>query len=149
RLQAATLSEDAIETLRSTLDDDPSRNSAVVLLSQLYEKEGLDEELAKLLGSQIELARDRKDAVSELALTVRLGDIYESRLGDVGRAIETYQAVLERDPSHKGALESLARLFESKGELESASEALEKLLALAQGRRAVDLALRLSEVFVK
>src|SRR5262249_7223845 len=87
--------------------------------------------------------------VSELALRVRLGDIYESRLGDVGRAIETYQAVLERDPSHKGALESLARLFESKGELESASEALEKLLALAQGRRAVDLALRLSEVFVK
>jgi tetratricopeptide (TPR) repeat protein len=149
RLQAATSNEDAIETLRGVLDDDPTEHDSVVLLSQLYEKEGLDEELAQLLGSQIELAQERKDAASELSLMVRLGDIYESRLGDVGKAIETYQAVLERDPSHKGALESLARLFESKGELRSASDALEKLLGLAEGRRAVDLALRLSDVFVR
>src|SRR5439155_25298877 len=113
RLQAATSNEDAIETLRSILDDDPSESAAVVLLSQLYEKEGLDEELAQLLSSQIELAKERKDAAAELSLTVRLGDIYESRLGDVGKAIETYQAVLEREPGHKGALESLARLFEA------------------------------------
>ena len=60
RLQAATSNEDAIETLRSVLDDDPTEHDSVVLLSQLYEKEGLDEELAQLLGSQIELARERK-----------------------------------------------------------------------------------------
>src|SRR5439155_15394007 len=69
--------------------------------------------------------------------------------GDVGKAIETYQAVLEREPGHKGALESLARLFEAKGELRSASEALEKLLDLAQGSGAVELAIRLADVFAR
>src|SRR5207302_2065002 len=79
RLQSATSSEDAIETLRSVLLDDPTEAAAVVHLSQLYEKEGLDEELAGLLSSQIDLAKERRDAATELTLTVRLGDIYESR----------------------------------------------------------------------
>src|SRR5262249_8289434 len=39
RLQAATSNEDAIDTLRSILDDDPTEPSAVLMLSQLYEKE--------------------------------------------------------------------------------------------------------------
>ena len=78
---------------------------------------------------------------------MRLGDIYESRLGDVGKAIETYQAVLARDPGHRGALESLARLYEGKGDLKSSSEALEKLLELSQGDEAVSLALRLADVY--
>jgi tetratricopeptide (TPR) repeat protein len=149
RLQAAGSNEDAIETLRSVLEDDPTESEAVALLSHLYEKEGLDEELAQLLSSQIDLAKERKDGAAELSLTVRLGDIYESRLGDVGKAIETYEAVLDREPAHKGALESLARLFEAKGELKSASEALEKLLSLAQGSEAVALAIRLADVFVR
>ena len=51
-LQAATSSEDAIETLRSVLDEDPSQAQAVVLLSQLYEKAGQDEELAEFLSSK-------------------------------------------------------------------------------------------------
>jgi len=149
RLQAATSSEDSIETLRSILEEDLTETESVVLLSQLYEKEGLDEELAELLHSQIELAKERKDSASELALTVRLGDIYETRLGDVSKAIETYQAVLARDPSHRGALESLSRLFDAKGELRNAAEALEKLLLLSQGRDAVNLAIRLADVFTK
>src|SRR5262249_10742736 len=74
---------------------------------------------------------------------------YESRLGDVGRAIDTYQAVLDRSPTHRGALESLARLFESKGELPRAAEALEKLLQQSTGQDAVKLAIRLSELFPK
>src|SRR6185295_5729036 len=108
---------------------------------------GLDEELASLLSSQIERAKERGDSAAELALMVRLGDIYESRLGDVGKSIEAYQAVLDRDAGHQGALLSLARLFEGKGELKSASEALERLLDLSQGQSAVDLSIRLADVF--
>jgi len=57
--------------------------------------------------------------------------------------------VLARDPAHRGALESLARLYEGKGDLKSSSDALEKLLGLSQGNEAVDLSLRLSDVFFK
>jgi tetratricopeptide (TPR) repeat protein len=149
RLQAGTSTDDAVDTLKSVLDEDPTAADAVLLLSTLYEKAGRDEDLATLLDSQIELARDRGDSEAELSLTVRLGDVYESRLGDVARAIETYQAVLERAPSHPSALESLARLYESKGELARAAEALEKLLVLAQGQNAVTLALRLADLYAK
>ncbi|HKQ71040.1 MAG TPA: tetratricopeptide repeat protein, partial [Polyangiaceae bacterium] len=149
RLTAKTSTEDAIETLRSILDEQPTEADAVVLLSQLYEKGGRDEELADLLNAQIERAKEHQDSARELALTVRLGDIYESRLGDVGKAIETYQAVLDRDGTHKGALESLARLYEAKGDVKNASATLEKLLALSDGTTAVTLAVRLADAFAK
>src|SRR6185295_2118343 len=102
-----------------------------------------------LLTSQIELAKGRGDSSAELAFTVRLGEVFESRLGNAAKAIETYEAVLARDPGHRGALEALARLFEKKGELARAAEALEKLLGMSSGADAVATALRLSDVFAK
>jgi tetratricopeptide (TPR) repeat protein len=67
----------------------------------------------------------------------------------VGKAIETYQAVLEREPSHRAALESLARLFEAKADLQGAADALDKLLGLSQGSEAIDLSVRLADVFTR
>jgi tetratricopeptide (TPR) repeat protein len=75
--------------------------------------------------------------------------VYESRLGDRARAIDTYRAVLERDPSHRGALECLARLYQSESRLADAAEVLDKLLGMSTGKDAVDLAVRLSEIHDK
>jgi tetratricopeptide (TPR) repeat protein len=149
RLQAVTSADDAIETLRSVLDEESGDKDAVLLLSQLYEKAGRDEDLAELLRSQIDFAEERKDPKAALALTVRLGEIYESRLGDAGKAIETYQAVLERDVVHRGALEALARLFEARSDARGASEMLERLLVQSHGKDAVGISLRLADVFTK
>jgi tetratricopeptide (TPR) repeat protein len=135
--------------LRSVLDEEAGDKDAVLLLSQLYEKAGRDEDLAELLRSQIDLAEERKDPKAALALTVRLGEIYESRLGDAGKAIETYQAVLERDTVHRGALEALARLFEARSDARGASEMLERLLVQSHGQEAVGISLRLADVFTK
>jgi tetratricopeptide (TPR) repeat protein len=147
--EAFDAASDAIETLRAVLDDEPGQADAVVFLSQLYEKTKRDEELADLLSSQIELAKSRGDSAAELAFTVRLGEVLESRLGNAQKAIETYQAVLERDASHAGALEALARLFEKKGEQAKAADVLEKLLALSTGDKAVATAMRLADVYQK
>jgi tetratricopeptide (TPR) repeat protein len=117
-----------------------------VFLSELYEKTQRDEELAELLSSQIDAARSRGDAHAELRFQVRLGEIYETRLNDRARAIETYQSVLERDPGHRGALECVARLSASEGKLEQAAGALDKLLATSNGAEAVRLALSLADV---
>jgi tetratricopeptide (TPR) repeat protein len=136
----------AIDLVRAVLEDDPGRADAVVVLSELYEKTQRDEELAELLSSQIDAARARGDAQAELRFQVRLGEIYETRLNDRGRAIETYQSVLERDPGHRGALECVARLSASEGKLEQAASALDKLLATSNGAEAVRLALSLADV---
>jgi tetratricopeptide (TPR) repeat protein len=153
KLQAASskkgAKEDAIDTLRSILEEDPANHDTVLALSQLYETTGRDEDLAALLDSQIALAKGRNDTSAELSLTVRLGEIYESRLGNTVKAIETYEAVLDREPQHTQALEALGRLFESKGELAKAGAALEKLLGVSEGADAIALVIRLADIFLQ
>ena len=83
--------DDAIETLRAILDEDPAHSEAVLILSQLYEKNGRDAELAELLKAQLDAARDRGDVAGELALLVRLGEVQEGRLHDATAAQETYE----------------------------------------------------------
>ena len=140
---------EAVYVLRRVLEEQPGQPDAVVLLSQLYEKSGSDAELAELLDNQIALAKERGDSAAELTFTVRLGGVYESRLNDTAKAISTYEQVLERDRSHRGALESLGRLFESRGDFDKAAATLEKLLGLLAGDAAVALALRLAALYAK
>jgi tetratricopeptide (TPR) repeat protein len=145
KLDAVT---EATEHLRAVLDEDAGNEKATLLLSQLLEKTGRDQELAELLTSQIDLAAEQKDVSKELTFRVRLGEVYETRLNDVAKAIETYQAVTERDAGHKGALLALARLFEQKGDKDGAAEVLEKYLVGATGEEAVKTALRLADLYV-
>jgi tetratricopeptide (TPR) repeat protein len=137
--------EDAMESLRAVLDEDASHADAVLALSQLYEKTGRDAELADLLKTQLDGARDRGDTQSELTLLVRLGEVQERRLGDVTAAQETYERVLERDGTHLGALEAVARMSETRADWERAAGALSKLVDLSSDSLGVAYALRLAE----
>src|SRR5262249_1947056 len=116
---------EATDHLRAVLDEDPSNEQATKLLAQLLEKTGRDQDLADLFNSQIELAKERGDVPSELSYSVRLGEVYETRLSDVPKAIDTYKAVLERDSKQEGALRALARLYEQKGQKAEAAKMLE------------------------
>jgi tetratricopeptide (TPR) repeat protein len=138
---------EAMEHLRAILDEERTHEKATLLLSQLLEKTGRDDELADLLNSQIELAKERADLPAELVYSVRLGEVFETRLNNIAKAIETYKAVLERDAKHKGALLSLARLHEKKGEKAEAAKALETILGEASGEEAVSTALRLADLY--
>ena len=136
--------DDAIETLRGVLDEDPTHAEAVLRLSHLYEQTGRDAELADLLKGQLDAARDRGDVDGELALLVRLGDLQEGRLGDVTAAQETYEQVLTRDPAHRGGLEAVARISEKRADWERAAEVLARLVEQATDSTGVAWALRLT-----
>ena len=136
----------AVELLRIVLDDDAGNGDAVVTLSELYEKAHRDEELAELLSAQIEGARQRGDTQAELRFQVRLGEIYDTRIQDRTKAIATYQTVLERDGSHRGALEALARLHQAGNELAAAASVLDRLIAVSTGDEAVRLCGTLADV---
>src|SRR5262249_12395560 len=80
RLMAASICIDkldavteATEHLRAVLDEDKGNEQATLLLSTLLEKSGRDQELAELLLSQIDLAKDQGALDKELAFRVRLG----------------------------------------------------------------------------
>ncbi len=140
---------DAAETLRAILDEEPAHEGAVIALSNLLEKTGQDEELADLFNSQMDRARDRGDSAAELALSVRLAETYESRLKDTPRALAAYEAVLERDPAHRRALEAVARLSEGRGAWDRAASALAKLVELGNGLDGVADAMRLASARVQ
>jgi tetratricopeptide (TPR) repeat protein len=146
RLQANKFDspEDAIDTLRAVIDEEPGRTDAVAAISALYEKTGKDAELADLLKTQLEGAVDRGDVASELELLVRLGEMYEGRLGDVSAAQESYERVLARDSSHRGALDAIARMSESRSTWDRAAAALEQLVELSTNGAGVAYALRLA-----
>jgi tetratricopeptide (TPR) repeat protein len=137
--------DDAIETLRGVLDEDPTHAEAVLRLSRLYEQTGRDAELADLLKSQLDAARDRRDVDAELALLVRLGELQEGRLGDVTAAQETYEQVLTRDPEHRSGLEAVARMSEKRADWERAAEVLGKIVQQSTDATGVAWALRLAE----
>src|SRR5262249_38816059 len=149
KLDAVT---EATEHLRAVLEEDQGNEKATLLLSTLLEKTGRDQELADLLSSQIDLASGQGALDKELAFRVRLGEVYESRLNDVAKAIETYREVTARSPAHKGALLSLARLHEQRGEKKDAAQALETILGelVTTGsatQEAVHTALRLADLY--
>jgi tetratricopeptide (TPR) repeat protein len=137
--------DDAIETLRGVLDEDATHAQAVLTLSQLYEQTGRDAELADLLKAQLDASRERGDVGAELALLVRLGEVQERRLDDVTAAQETYEQVLERDATHRGALEAVARMSEKRADWERAADVLAKLVELSSDSKGVGWALRLAE----
>jgi tetratricopeptide (TPR) repeat protein len=153
RLEAAKVSDEleatseAIDQLRAVLDDDPAHREAALFLSRLFEKTGRDEDLARLLGGQIELAAGRADLPGELEYRVRLAEVQENRLGDLEKAAATFEAILARDANHKGALIALARIQEKRGEKADAAKYLERLLALETEDEAVATAKRLAALF--
>ncbi len=156
RMELAKLNQDrfglpdvAIDLLRGVLEEEPQRAEAVVALSQLYEANGRDEELAELLTQQIAAASGRGDVEAEKTFQVRLGEVYESRLGNKPKAIATYQAVLERDASHRGALEALARLHLASDQVPEAARALDRLLDATSGADAVKLSMELADLHQK
>jgi golgin subfamily B member 1 len=139
-------SGDATDTLRAILEESPDHEEAATLLGAIFEKGEKHADLAELKASLVERARAHGDAALELSRMVELGEILELRLKDERRALDTYDRILGREPHHRGALEAVARLAESREAWDKAEVALARLLETASGTNAVELALRLANV---
>ena len=75
---------DAAITLRAILDEEPGHLQAAATLADLLEKGGDFEELAALLGEQIEAAKERGDRAAEVAALLRQGRALRGAAGDAG-----------------------------------------------------------------
>jgi tetratricopeptide (TPR) repeat protein len=81
--------------------------------------------LAAELRVQLEL---KLPPAEKLAVLLELGGVLEVQLDDVDGALAAYQAALGIDGGHRGALDSLARLYERSGQLASARAVLQRVL---------------------
>src|SRR5690242_15226054 len=118
----------SIETYQAILDLDADELPAIQALDRLY---GQAERWYDLLGNlerQVELAESTGEMV---ALKYRIGHLWQTRLGDVARAIESYREALEMDPSHAETLAALDGLLHGKVEPVMAARVLEPIYETA------------------
>ncbi|HUJ57084.1 MAG TPA: hypothetical protein VLX92_01265, partial [Kofleriaceae bacterium] len=114
----------AIETYQGILDLDADELPAIQSLDRLY---GQAERWYDLLGNlerQVELSESSGETVG---LKYRIGHLWQLRLGDVARAIESYREALEMDPSHAETLHALDGLVHGKIEPVMAARVLEPI----------------------
>jgi cellulose synthase operon protein C len=82
----------------------PARDARVRLLTEAKDWKRLVDELSK----EAEASSDPKLAIAAL---LRAGEIWQTELGAAQKAIECFEAVLEKDPGHIDALLTLESLY--------------------------------------
>lgn len=90
----------------------PAADGRARLLTLAKEYKKLGEDLAREITSA-------KDPVVAMVALFRQGELYRDELNDPRRAIEAFEAVLSRDPSHLGALLALEPLYAEIGAWEA------------------------------
>ena len=114
----------AIETYQSILDLDADELPAIQSLDRLLGQAERWYDLLANLERQVELAETTGETV---ALKYRIGHLWQIRLGDTARAIESYREALEMDPSHAETLHALDGLVHGKVEPVMAARVLEPI----------------------
>jgi len=114
----------AIETYTAILDIDADELPAIQSLDRLYGQAERWYDLLANLERQVELAESTGETV---ALKYRIGHLWQLRLGDVARAIESYREALEIDPAHAETLHALDGLVKGKTEPVMAARVLEPI----------------------
>ncbi len=100
---------------------DPDHHAAFSALARLYAAAARWQELTEIYERAIGRAPHDDEAIMWL---FRLGAVREDRLSDPAGAMAAYERVLERDPSHFGALHALVRAATRAGEYARVVEAL-------------------------
>ncbi len=89
---------------------DPTDSEALDALEHHYDRSHDFEKLHGLLSTRVALSVDEQQII---ALNMRIGLLSEEGLRDHDRAISAYRHVVEQQPTHREALDAMARLFEA------------------------------------
>jgi len=117
----------ALETLERVLDADPGHAGALLDKAELALEQGRWADAAEAFTARIRLGGE-PDVLSSLHL--RLGVLFQERLGDATRAVAHFQAALAGHPGLPQALERLATLYAASENWTGASDSLKRLLDL-------------------
>jgi tetratricopeptide (TPR) repeat protein len=139
--------EDAIGYLHEVLTLAPGHGQATERLLALLEENGKYHDLVDVLTQEANRRGQAGDAAGEVALLVRVADVWEGRLGSPESATEILERILARDPTSVRALASLARIYESAGESDKCRETLARALPLAKtGEEQAELHFRIGRL---
>jgi tetratricopeptide (TPR) repeat protein len=102
--------EAAVLRYRRVLALDGENQSAVRSLDRLFTQTERWSDLAEILQREAEIGQSPEEI---LEFKHRLGHVYQTRLGDLDRAIAAYREVISAAPEHESTVRALEALFES------------------------------------
>lgn len=138
--------ERAIGELLQVASEAPEHEDVKDELERLYAALSRFDDLVALLSRRAARASDAGNVEMELTRLRRMAAVFETQLGDAGKATETYLSIHARAPSDADALSALVRLQLAAQRWPDAAQSMRALLALQTGEPALTLALSLSEI---
>jgi len=123
--------------LQEVLDEDPDNLVATQALFELYQTTGQNNELARLLERQLDVAIARKDPSAIEDLAGRLGALLSPERRD--DAMEVYRQALGAVPQSRMLLRALVGLSEASDEPRERAEIMDRLLPLEDSENALSL----------
>jgi tetratricopeptide (TPR) repeat protein len=137
----------SIELYRELLSKNPRNDQAFSALESLLERAGRPEELRTLLADRLAQTLDPREVVR---LNERLGRVVYRLLKQPEAAVPYFKAALDRDPRHRGVLDTLRELYEETAQREELVSVLRRLVPLQESSEGVKaLRLRLAEVLAE
>ncbi len=100
--------DEAVARYRRVLSVDPQCQDAVRALDRLFTQTERWRDLAEILALEAEIGETPEEI---LEFKYRLGQVYESQLNEVDKAIDAYREVMSAAPEHADTLAALERLF--------------------------------------
>jgi len=100
--------DEAIQRYESCLEHNPGFLPAIQALSRLYTKFSRWEALIQMYERELAGNQDHDQVVF---LLDKVGALWEEKLNNVDKAIETYQRILEVSPNHVPAIRALGKLY--------------------------------------
>ena len=117
--------DQAVEAYTSILDLDPQDFSTLEALAALYQQGERWDDLLQILERQVELAGGT--TADAIAIKYNIGALYQHRLNDLARAVESYREVLSTDPTHETTHQALEGIAHGEQEAELAAQVLEPI----------------------
>jgi tetratricopeptide (TPR) repeat protein len=117
----------AREVFAQVLADEPGHVKAGEGMARIAERTGDFKALASILERRAESRRGREKADALL----KIAEVYEDHLEDLGEATRRYEAVLAIDPHDMVALKGLDRIYNRTGKYRELIENLERQTSLA------------------
>lgn len=121
-------SDKAISAYQEVLELQPDHAPSRRALERLYRKAERWPDLVSLLRQELY----KSEGQEAIDITFELGELHEQRLGEPGPAVDQYEAVLEKSPTHMRAQEALERLLSAPEQRQRVAAILEPLYE-AQG----------------
>jgi len=133
--------DDALKTYRAVYEAEDDNADALAALERLYRQTSRFADLLGIYEKRRDLATDGEE---KKAIQYEIAKLYETEIHDVARAIETYRAVLDDEPTAPRALAALDVLYAQTEQWEPFVETLRTRIALdVTEAELVDLKFRL------